>query len=259
MINRQSLLRELGSLVVSVVISVLFLALGFLAVLLSKELLKLESEVSLVFLLLAPIIIYLIFSGRLTEFRAGGLEAKFVSIANMSVELSSETIEPSVNEMEIVAKGGARELQRQLQRLDESKPIILTLTLGKEGYYNQEVWLRYMEALSQYRNFKFVVVLDQENDFLAYIPAWAMLQILKMGALGYEFVWIINEGKIRELRQYPGVVTKTISTKSTNLEALREMTDQNLEALVVIDEKRKLKGIVEREQVLSKLLLGMGR
>lgn len=253
--DRQSLHRE----TVGIVVSILFLALGFLAMWLSQEFLKLEGETVLVFLLLVPIIVYTIFSGRLSELRAGGLEAKFVNVARQSVELASETIEPSMGEMEIVAKQGATELPRRIQRLDESKPIILTLTLGKEGHYHREVWLQYMEALSQYRNFKFVVILDHEDKFVAYIPSWAMLQILRVQDLGEHFVSKINQSRIRELRQYPGVVTRTISTQSTNLDALREMTAQNLEALVVIDEDRKLRGVVEREQILSKLLLGMAR
>ena len=91
------------------------------------------------------------------------------------------------------------------------------------------------------------------------MPAWAVLQILRMDALGDEFVRIINEGSIQELQRYPGVVTRTISTKATSIDALREMTAQNLEALVVIDENRNLKGVVEREQILSKLLLAMAR
>ena len=40
------------------------------------------------------------------------------------------------------------------------------------------------------------------------------------------------------LTRYPGVVTNTISTKTTNLDALKAMTEKNLDALVVIDEER---------------------
>lgn len=249
--------RTIGREATAILVSVLFLALGFVAVWLSKQVLDVEGEALFVFLILVPIVVYTVLSGRLSELRAGGLEAKFVSIVEQPVESASETIEPSVGEMEIVAKAGARELQRQVHNLDQSVPIILTLTLGREGFYDREVWLRYMEALSQYRNFKFVVLLDENSRFIAYIPSWAMLQLLRMEALGREFVRIISDGDIRELSRYPGVVTKTISTKSTNLEALREMTAQNIEALVVIDEDRALRGIVEREQLLSRLLLGL--
>lgn len=253
--NRQWLPRD----TIAILVAILFLGLGFVAVWLSMEFLKLEGDAVLVSLLLLPIIVYLIFSGRLGELRVGSLEAKFVNVARESVELAAETVEPSPDDMQIVEKMGRKELERQIERLDESKSIILTLTLGKEGYYNRDILLRYVEALLQYRTFRFVVILDREKKFVAYIPSWAMLQILRVEALGYEFVSMINSGNVRELRQYRGVITRTISTKSTNADALREMTAQDLEALVVIDDDRRLKGVVEREQLLSKLLLAMVR
>ncbi len=255
--NSQSLRRE----AIAILVSIFFLALGFIAVWVSKEFLKQEGDTLFVALLFVPIVVYVIFSGRLKELRAGGLEAKFVDTAEKSVELASKTIEPSLSEMGIVAKEGVKELQKQISYIDESRPIILTLILGKEEYYNynRSLGVEYLETLSHYRNFKFVVFLDKEKKFVAYIPSWAMLRILRMDALGDAFVEIINRGNIQDLRQYPGVVTKTISIKATNLDVLREMTAQNLDALVVIDEDQKLKGVVEREQILSKLLLGMAR
>jgi CBS domain-containing protein len=243
----------------AILVAILFLSLGLLSILVAQRFLMLQGDLIIVFLILLPIIVYAIFSGKLGEFKAAGLEAKFVTVARQSVEIASETIKPSEEDMQIVAKGGIRELKIQLQDIDESNPIILTLTLGLEGYYNKSVWLNYMEALSQYRNFKFVVILDQEKKFVAYIPSWVMLQILRAEGLGQEFVRVINQGSPRELSRYPGVVTKTISTKTTNLEALKAMTDQNLDALVVIDEEKRLKGVVEREQIVSKLLLGLAQ
>lgn len=44
---------------------------------------------------------------------------------------------------------------------------------------------------------------------------------------------------------------------TTNLEALREMTTQNLDFLVATDENLNLKGVVERERIVSRLLLAM--
>ncbi len=246
--------------IVAMLASIVFLALGVLAVWLSNELLDIEGEAVFVALLLLPVVVFMILSGRVRELRGpGGLEAKFVDVAGQSVELVSETIEASVDDMIIVAKGGASELERQAHDLDESKPIILTLNLGREGYYDRSVWSEYMDALSQFRTFRFVVVLDRENKFLAYIPSGVVGQILKTQGVGDDFVSAINDGRIPDLRRFLGVVTRTISVKSTNMDALREMTDQNLEALVVIDDDRNLVGVVEREQILSKLLLAMAR
>ena len=241
-----------------IIASVLIICAGFFAAWFSKTFLKIESDAVYIAVLLLPIIAYVIFSGRLKELKAGGLEASFVTVAEQSVEIASETIEPSTGEMEVVAKEGIRELEKRKKYMDESKPIVLTLTLGRPGY-NREVMLQYLEVLSRYRNFKFVVILNATNNFVAYIPSWAVMQILRLTNLGYEFVDIISQGNIGELRRYPGVVTKTISTKTTNLDALREMTSHNLEALVVTDENMNLKGVVEREQIISKLLLGIAK
>jgi len=46
---------------------------------------------------------------------------------------------------------------------------------------------------------------------------------------------------------------------STNLEALQAMSDQNLKAIIVVGEDQKLKGVVQREQILTKLMVGLAR
>jgi predicted transcriptional regulator len=56
--------------------------------------------------------------------------------------------------------------------------------------------------------------------------------------------------------RYPGIVSRTITTKTTNIDALKEMTAQDLDALVVTDDQM-VKGVVEREQILSRLILAI--
>lgn len=245
--------------VVNIALSILFLGLGFLSMWLAKAWFGLQGEAVYAVLLLSPLVVYTILSGRLSELKAGGLEAKFASIASQTVEITAETVEPSIDEMSIVTKGGVRELRSQFQSLDESHPIILTLILGRSGYYARSALVEYMDALLQYPSFRFAVILDQDNCFVAYLPSWTMWQILRKEALGEELIAIINGGRLRDLQAFPGVVTRTITTSTNNLDALREMTSQNLEALVVIDAKKQLKGIVLREQILSKLFLGLSK
>lgn len=252
--NKLSLTQE----TTAILVAILFLGLGLLAVWITRAVLDIEGDAVFVSVLLIPIVIWVIFSGRLKEIRApGGLEAKFTDVAKKTVEPSGERIEASIQDPTIVTKAGLSELQGILPGIDESKPIVLTLTLGKTGYYQQEALREYIKALSQRRNFKFVVMVDQENRFAAYIPAWRLAQTLEMWERGNEFIQAINDGRVQDLRRYPGVVTSTISTCATNIEALREMAAQNLEALVVIDADRRLRGVVERQQVLSKLMLAM--
>lgn len=256
--RRHSLSQE----VIAVLASLLFLALGLLIVWITKAVLNTTQDAVFISLLLVPVLVYMILSGRLQELSGpGGLAAKFANVADKPVEVAFETIDGSVQpeESEILEKANLSELEKTLPRIDESRPLVLTMRLGLNGYYQRYALLQYVKALSQYRNFRFVVILDKDGRFVAYLPIWTIRQILEMPVLGDEFIQEINAGRDKNLARYPGVAIKTISTKATNVEALREMTTQSLEALVVIDEDRKLRGVVEREQVLSKLMLAIAK
>jgi CBS domain-containing protein len=253
-------MRSLFQESIAILMSILLLALGFLAIWITKNVLKIEADAVFVSLLLIPIIIYMVFSGRLKEIRApGGLEASFADVAEKSVGAAAEIerLEVSVEQMQIVEKGDLSELKRTVLNVDESKPMIVTAILGKQAYYDRNALLQYVQALSQYRNFKFIVFLDSEGKFVAYMPSWMVVQTLKMESLGNELIQVVNQSRIQDLKRFPGVIMKPISTSRTNREALQQMTEQNLEALVVIDEENRLKGVVEREQILSKLMLAI--
>lgn len=232
-------------------LSALVLGLGFLTVAAAKYWLGIGGDAVYVALFLLPVVVYLVISGRLSELKAGGLEAKFATVSRQSVELSAETVDASMQEMEVVFKAGARELAARMNQLSESTPITLALSIGRAGYYERKMLLKYMEALSGYRSFKFVVFLGSEKRLEAYIPYWALMEILREESLGEEFIGAVNQGNLGYIKRFPRVVTKTLSPRSTYINALQEMADQRLEAMVVVDEKRQLKGIVEREQILS--------
>lgn len=236
----------------------IFLVLGFAVIWVTKSFLNIEKDAVFISLLLIPVLIYTIVSGRLKELKGpGGLEAKFAESAAESISSQSETIEASIDEMQIVEKEGARTLEKKREELNEAVPIVMTVVLGRHDYYRRLALLHYIEMLYQFRNFKFIVFVDKNSRFVAYMPSWSLKGLLKMDELGDELVNIINEGRADKLFLYPGVIKETISNKSSNAEALREMTKQNLEALVVIDENRHLKGVVEREQILSKMMLAL--
>jgi CBS domain-containing protein len=237
-------------------ISLLFLILGLAVIWIAKSIINIEGNAVYVSLLFIPVLVYVVISGRLKELKGpGGLEARFSEAAAQAIKPVSETIEPSVAEMQIVAKEGLRALQRKKPDIDETRPIVMTMVLGKGPYYDWHAVTQYMNFLAQYRNFKFVVFLDDKERFVAYMASWAFRGLLSLPELADEFINVINEGRLQDLYRYPGVEKETISTKSSNVEALRQMTTHNLEALVVIDEDRRLKGVVEREQVISKIML----
>ena len=213
----------------------------------------------LVSLLVMPILIYAIISGSLTELKGpGGVGATFNAVATAPVSKTTAHDRVSVEEDSLIlAKGGVEELERQIRNLDENRASVMPVTFGG-AQYTAEALLEYVEAFWRSRNFKFVVILDRDGRFLAYMPAWAAKNLLSSPGRSEEFVKVLNEGR-QELFSYPGIVRKTISTSSTNAEALREMMAKDLEALVVTDEDSRLKGIAEREQILTKMVLDMTR
>jgi len=250
--NRQALTKE----VTGILIAILFLALGFLAVWGMHAMLLTAGDAVFVSLLLVPFIAYVILTGRVSEIKApGGLEAKFVDMAKRPVmELAAQRVEFVKEDLKAIPKSGPDEIERLERLADVSKRIILTLTLG-QGHYNKQDAVLYIERFLRYHNFGHVVFLNGKGKFVAFIAPWVMYRILAEDQ-GDRFIDLINRGDV-ELLGFPGVMTNTISTRATNMDALREMAEHNLDAILVLDDAREVKGVIEREQVLSKLMVGM--
>lgn len=251
--NNSSFSREVRAILLTLV----FCASGFLAIWVAKSRLEMKEEAVYIAFLLLPLLIYLIAAGRLLEFKAFGAEAKFADIAKQSVEVTLNTIEPSVLDTEIVAKEGVKELQKIKDTLDETKPITLTLVLGRHNY-DRSALEKYIETLSQCPTFKGMVILNSSGTFSSYFPPRTISAILRSPD-GDEFVQNIKEQRAERLQHYPGAVKRALTKKSTNLDALNEMTSLNLDALIVLNEEGKLSGVIERQQLISKLLLAMAK
>jgi|SRR5919107_3884537 CBS domain-containing protein len=250
--------KQLGPLLMSV----LFLVLGVLVLWAARYWINdpnsAMGDAVFVSLLVLPILIYAIISGSITELKGpGGVGATFNALATTSVNQSVDHDLVSVEEdSQILTKGGIDSLNQQLGDLDENSPILMTITF-RGGHYALEALNKYVQALSNSRNFKFVVFLDQDERFLAYIPSWAFKNLLNTPGMGEELVRVINEGDLRTLLSYPGMVQTTITTSSTNAEALRQMADKNIDALIVTNKNNRLVGVAERDLVLTKLMLAL--
>lgn len=240
-------------------VAILFLILGFLIIWVFKIMSISVGDAVFVSVLLIPVLVYMIVSGKLSEFKApGGLEAKFVTVANRPVdELASQRVEFVKEDMISVPKDSLGELDRLERLANQSKRIILHILLGKKDYNQQDAAI-YLERFLRYRNFNHVVFLDKKDRFVASVPPWAMLRILQ-GEQGSRFIEIINRGEVIELLDFPGVMVETISTQATYIGALQAITNANLETILVVDDDKKVTGVIGREQVLSKLMLAMAK
>ena len=239
-------------------LSLLLLTAGVLILWAAKGIAGIEGSAVLVALLVTPVISYALLSGRLrlTELRAAGIEAKFAEVAESAVTPHSEPIR--VEELVVVEKSDPAALRKVLDEYgDTSDPIVMTVPLDGGERYRLPALRKYLDTLSHLRTFKFVVFVDANGRFVAYAPHWLVKGFLERPGLAGEFVGTLNSGRVKSLRMYPGIVSDVITVAHTNAHALREMDRLNLEALVVVDEDRRVAGIVERDQVLGKMLLAL--
>lgn len=61
----------------------------------------------------------------------------------------------------------------------------------------------------------------------------------------------------QQIRSLPGVISRFLQAGSTNLHALTEMNRLRLDSLVVVGRDNKLEGVVEKNEILTQLLLGI--
>jgi hypothetical protein len=252
-------------------LSVLFVSLGIILLLLlwivtlwftrqlGSDPANTVGDVVLVSVLVMPILIYAIVSGSLKELRGlGGWGATFGSAITEPVSDRLAHVRVAIDDEDrLVDSSGETHPLRDETELghEEHRPIFMKVTHGKRDY-TLKALRDSVESYYRFRSFELVVFLTSDEQFVAYMPAWAAKQILNDPERNEVFVDAINGGRA-ELLSYPGVVGKAISTGATSVEALREMVDHNSHFLVVTDEKNQVAGVVEREQVIGRMILAL--
>jgi len=112
---------------------VALLAAGVLVWFIFKKLAIADADVSVFALILLPMLIYMVLSGRIKELKGpGGIEARFAGFASETVDPRTEQITESIQEMEDVVKGGSEVLKSRVKDLDPKKPHNLILRLGTQ-------------------------------------------------------------------------------------------------------------------------------
>lgn len=233
----------------------LLLALGIVMVLAMKMMVSMETGTIIVALLI-PFLAYLLLSGTIEEFGFAGVKAKFALTASKGIPLSDAgNMTPTAHDFDLVGNKGAAAIEEMLNtyKFSEAKPIVLSFILGRNGYTKPGSAL-FIKHLARYRSFKLIVFLDRFERVTAYMPFWAAQQLLADDKEGERFISCINTDKVGELLKYPKIVTKLLTTESTNAEALRLMNALNLDTLVIVNADHNLKGVVERDELLSRMM-----
>src|SRR5215211_2756442 len=221
------------------------------------------SDVVVIFVLVMPILIFLIVSGAIGEFRGpGGLQVTFNKVATTSI--LEMMVKGSVASQ--VSVGADTKFQRlepgvtgwdttRYIDIDENHLSYMVVTFGKGNYTLKDLHDS-VEVFYPIRNFEMVLFLTEDERFVGYMPVRTVKQILNDPERGQEFVDSINAGSLK-LLSWPGIVSRAVSTVATNTEALREMATHNSPMLVVVNAQGRVVGIVEREQIITKIILAL--
>ncbi|RPJ49565.1 MAG: hypothetical protein EHM21_06770 [Chloroflexi bacterium] len=248
-----------------IITAFIFLSVGFLVAYFAQAMKVTMGDAVLVFLLLTPLIVYLVLTGRLAGLKGpGGLEATFASLAEApamnlaapKVEMIAASFAYIDAAMSSAQKTPEQELETLHSKLDELPPVILKVYSKRNPAYKRDELTHVVENLLFYQTFKMVCIIDCKERFLAFLPSWAFYRIL-IGAEGERFLRIVNEGEIEELWDFPGMQQTYVRAGTDIVQALKVMHENRLDSILVLDDKKRVVNVIERDQVVSKLLMKM--
>lgn len=233
---------------------VLFAAVILLYVV--KRMLGSVDGTAYIAILLVPLIAYTLASGQLAEFSGpGGWGAKFRAAATSSVE-TSEIIE-NAEALQAVEKGGLRELQAAVERLNPDLPNALTLRVGRSGYYAPDVIRQYLTTLMTVGPSTYVVfVADGTGQFIGSANASQVLAVFGSETTTNDFMYELEYGGETAFGEFNFLIKQSLSPDDPNAVALEKFLDTNAEALVVVSQDgRQPLGIVDRSRLMTKLMV----
>ncbi len=226
----------------------------------ARSQLGVTESATLIALMLCPLLVYGVASGRLTEFSGpGGWGAKFGQIPIAREDYSAAPVD--VTGAQDIPKSSLPETLAQVQKMQAGKPAVLTLKVGgpTPGGYTAQAVATALRNLTQYPNFKFVVFLNADSRLIAYVPGWRLLLALDANTPdSVNFINALNTNSVNSA--FPGLLTATVLPETSNAKALEEMERWGLDAIPVVDPATgQLLGVVERERILSRMLMRLAK
>jgi hypothetical protein len=226
----------------------LLLLVGFVLAWYAEFVFKVNLEKFMVLIVVLPLLYYVIDTGkfRLESVEIGGL-AKLDIAAEDEVKLLSEEAPIDVGNV----------------TLDDNA---VTMVLG-DGSYTATGVLATL-GLPKNQSVKFIVFVrnnqisaeDQrrrDNQFAGFLPVQVVREQLNDPDTRDVFIQLVNSGTLGGSNTGYPLIVASIPPEMSNLDALRRMMDENLEAVALVDEDGEPAGVVERGQILSRLVLAV--
>jgi hypothetical protein len=245
-------------------LAILFVSLGLAIIWFTKRFIGVAGDGLFVAELFVAVLIFLVLTGQISELTAGGVSAKFRSVAGDEIDPEAGA-KIDVEEAVLIEKSRTDQLHRIRERLqdqDPAGPLFLVLKLGapnRPSNYDPGALKVYAHTLASDGRFRYVVLIDRNEKLVGYMPHSLFERVFEAGDTALPFVEATNTGDEAAIRSFPGVATGTLAIGTTNADALDRMVQLNMEAMVVVDAGSRPVGMVEREKIASQMLVALTR
>lgn len=219
-------------------------------------------------LIVIPLLIYGLASGKLQSLDMFGVKADFSQLWATAVETQIEnqisvlpvaSLEDLVEPIEPETKGGVADIPR----LIEARTEALSFRLQMGGYYGPAI-KSYFDQLFNRSSLRFVVINNPDGTLFGIYASADIVGFLRsLGDEGYEdFARNINDGDDSAknwLTNLPGFVpiSAAVTVETSKRAALQEMESLDQASLPVIDASNRFVGTVERAKITASLILAV--
>jgi hypothetical protein len=217
-------------------------------------------------IVLVPLFLWLIGTGKIQKVAIGGVEFEtaqaFIGASEKPIDAqvartTPVTIDDVVNTVERATKGGIDRIPKR----SENKTEALEFRLGHGGYWGPAIQ-KYFESLSAHSFLRYAIIYYQDGSFFGVYNARDLLDYFRLkGALAYHsFAQYLNRAdtsSLNSLKDLPGFTPGEYAVISVSNKrfVLQEMEKRNKEVLPVVDSKKRFIGVVERNRLTTSLII----
>lgn len=216
---------------------------------------QITDGVGFITVILLPFIAYGVASGYVAKITVpGGWAAEFRQIAAAKIAPSPLPVE--VEDLGIIEKAGIEAIRGYRENLQPGKPLAISLSLGRGGYYSPEAIAAYIRAFLTFDPNLTVLFVDAETgSFVASSNANSVLAAVEVTGGEQPFIAALERGDLDLLRRLIVLTTATVSSSTTNTEALQAMVADGVDSIVKTNEAGVAVGLVRRDDILSRLMI----
>ncbi|MGA1863501.1 MAG: CBS domain-containing protein [bacterium] len=231
---------------------------------------KYEIKIIDLTLVLIPLFIWLIITGKIQKFAVGGVEFEtaqaFIGATEAPIESQVAMtlpfgIEQVVETVERDAKAGVSQIPRLIRKKTEA----LEFRLGHGGYWGPAIQ-KYFESLDANAFLRYAIIYYQDGSLFGVFDAKELLRYFREnGEASYQsfarYLNNPNDESLRMLKELPGFIPGeyAVTPNANKRSVLEDMERLKMGTLPVVDSNGRFVGMVDRTQLTASLIIDVAK